>query len=80
MSQSVECIFDSALSHTRRSDAVQIRVDTLPQIRLSTSFESSLISFKTKYEIKKILWKIFQIDSWNKVKYFLFQKINNKKV
>ena len=46
MSQSVEWIFDSALSHTRRSDAVEIRVDTLAQIRLSTSFESSPLSVK----------------------------------
>ena len=46
MSQSVEQIFDSALSHTRRSDAVEIRVDTLAQIRLCTSFESSPVSVK----------------------------------
>ena len=46
MSQSVQWIFDSALSHTRRSDAVEIRVETLAQIRLSTTFESSLVSVK----------------------------------
>ena len=49
MSQSVHWIFDSALSHTRRSDAVEIRVETLAQIRLSTSFESSLVSVKTDF-------------------------------
>ena len=49
MSQSVEWIFDWALSHTRRSDAVEIRVDTLAQIHLSTSFESSLVSIKTGF-------------------------------
>ena len=48
MAQSVEWIFDSALSHTRRSDAVEIRVDTLAQIRLRTSFESSPVSVNSQ--------------------------------
>ena len=38
-----------SMTHTRRSDAVEIRVDTLAQIRLSTSFESSLVSVKVIY-------------------------------
>ena len=57
MSQSVEWIFDSALSHTRRSDAVEIRVDTLAQIRLATSFESSLVSVKLNaVGIRNLRW------------------------
>ena len=51
-------IFDSALSHTRQSDASEkekkILASTLVQIRLSTSFESSLVSvnFKSLTQIK----------------------------
>ena len=57
MSQSVEWIFESALSHIRRSDAVEIRVDTLARIRLSTSFESSLVSFNgLRYSISMIIF------------------------
>ena len=55
MSQSVEWIFDSALSHTRRSDAVEIRVDTLAQICLCTSFESSLVSVKIEISLLNIV-------------------------
>ena len=43
-------IFDSALSHTRRSDASEKReknnVSTFGRFRLWTSFESSLVSVK----------------------------------
>ena len=48
MSQSVQCKFDWALSHTRRSDAAEkkkkILASTFGQIRLWTSFESSPVS------------------------------------
>ena len=52
MGQSVQCIFESALSHTRRSDASEIRkvnsaLHTLEQIRLWTSFELSPVSVNT---------------------------------
>ena len=54
MSESVQLIFDWAPSHTRRSDAVEIRVDTLAQIRLSTTFESSLVSVKGGQKIRAL--------------------------
>ena len=42
------CIFDSALSHTRRSDASEEKVvSTFGRFRLWTSFESSPVSVKT---------------------------------
>ena len=46
----VASIFDSALSHTRRSDASEKQeensVSTFGRFRLWTSFESSLVSVK----------------------------------
>ena len=72
MSQSVEWIFDWALSHTRRSDAVEIRVDTLAQIRLSTSFESSLVSVKIIFGISEK-----RIEKWLKFGKFLFKNNNS---
>ena len=68
MSESVGWIFDSALSHTRRSDAVEIRVDTLAQIRLSTSVSVQpplrvkiLEAASTIVILKSLKWKIRQI-------------------
>ena len=43
-----------SMTHTRRLDAVEIRVDTLAQIRLSTSFESSLVSVKVINEQQNV--------------------------
>ena len=48
------CIFDSALSHTRRSDAsekiIGNSVSTFGRFRLWTSFESSPVSVKCRHE------------------------------
>ena len=57
MSQRVQCNFDAALSHTRRSDAAEKKQEenslhTLDQIRLWTIFESSPVSVKIKKSIK----------------------------
>ena len=59
MRQIGKCIFDSALSHTRRSDALEKKeensVSTFGRFRLWTSFESSPVSVKkyNLYHIKK---------------------------
>ena len=49
-------IFDSALSHTRRSDASEkreeISVSTFERFRLSSSFESPPVSVNTKMNMK----------------------------
>ena len=48
-------IFDSALSHTRRSDASEKReensVSTFGRFRLSTSFESSPVSVNNEEKL-----------------------------
>ena len=50
MGQSMQCNFDSALSHTRRLDAAEKNsLHTLDQIRLWTSFESSPVSVKVEF-------------------------------
>ena len=59
-------IFDSALSHTRRSDASEKReensVSTFGRFRLWTSFESSPVSFKVKNKEKPSSKSILKIS------------------
>ena len=61
-------IFDSALSHTRRSDAAEKReencVSTFGRFRLWTNFESSPVS------IKKRIFLDLKFSSLNFNKYF----------
>ena len=61
-----ESIFDSALSHTHRSDASEKRekntVSTFGRFRLRTSFESSPVSAKNTdltFTLKPHLFEIF---------------------
>ena len=56
-------IFDSALSHTRRSNASEKReensVSTFERFRLWISFESSPVSVNEYFELKDLKTKIF---------------------
>ena len=60
-------IFDSALSHTRRSDASKKReeksVSTFGRFRLWTSFESSPVSVKKLPEKVKLFLAIIKISA-----------------
>ena len=61
--------FDSALSHTRRSDASEKRkensVSTFGHFRLSTSLESSPVSVKLFYNNWQCLGIIFELAELN---------------
>ena len=63
------CIFDSALSHSRRSDASEKReensVSTFQRFRLWTSFQSSPVSVKTglTFEPRPVITFDFNVEA-----------------
>ena len=68
-------IFDSALSHTRRSDASEKKeensVSTFGRFRLWTSLESSLVSVRTENKFLKNVFRFFQALLLSSVVYVL---------